>query len=60
LPGHVKPGLFLMLSRKGEPLFKKNTRRLLYAPDKRIVFDGKDFDMDIRKICFDNGKWYVN
>ena len=58
LLNEVRPGLFLMLNRKGESTVRKGIDQLPYPPDQRIVFDGKDFDADITKISFRNDKWH--
>lgn len=53
----VKPGVFIMLGNKNNPDHKASAEALLHLADKFIVFDGENFDIDLKKIKLVNGKW---
>jgi len=52
-----KPGLFLILNRKGNTNVKESLAQLHPLADAFIEFDGSGFNFDIDRIAFENGNW---
>jgi molybdopterin-guanine dinucleotide biosynthesis protein len=53
----VKPGLFLILNRKGNTHVKESLAKLKPLADAFIEFDGEGFEFDLDRISIENGNW---
>lgn len=54
---YAKPGIFLLVKRKGQTSFKKGLDLLPYAPDSIVEFDDEGFNPSIDTFSYTNGVW---
>lgn len=54
---YARPGLFILIKRKGQTAFKKGLDKLSYQPDVWVAFDGEDFSIAPEAILWDNNSW---
>jgi molybdopterin-guanine dinucleotide biosynthesis protein A len=57
LVNHAKPGLFLLIKKKGQTAFKKGLDQLRYEPDTWVTFFGDHFSMEPDGFDFDDNRW---
>jgi hypothetical protein len=56
----VNPGIFLIVNRKGNQLFKGSIREYRPLADRWVEFDGKDFNFKPEELQFEKGRWAIN
>ena len=57
LLNHAKPGLFVLVKRKGQTAFKKGLDKLRYEPDTWVTFYGDHFSIEPNGFNFDDNCW---
>jgi Ni2+-binding GTPase involved in maturation of urease and hydrogenase len=56
---YFKPGLFIIIRTGNSDGYKDSTKRLIEKADCIINTNGKNFDFDLNRIQFIDGKWSV-
>ena len=54
---YAKPGMFLLVKRKGQTSFKKGLDLLPYSPDAIVEFDDENFNPPPDEFCYNSGVW---
>ena len=55
----VEPGLFIMVKRQGQKLWKSSARDVKKYVDEIVTSTSSGFDFDISRIKFVDGKWVI-
>lgn len=56
----IKPGLFFILNKKENTIYKESIWELKEKMNYWITFDNFNFDFAIENIDFNNHSWYIN
>lgn len=54
---YAKPGLFLLVKPPDGQSTKKGLEQLAYQPDDWLIFDGQNFNRDLKTYQFENECW---